>query len=236
MSRSSSRRKPVKIVILGAGGNSLAITDAIIAVNSASRTGPVYKLLGFLDDLPENQGNKVAGFPVLGTIDEARDLRECRFVNGIGSVESFRKKLEVVSRAGVPMERFETIVHPSAVVAPSAIVGRGSAIMANSVICPAACVEEHVIVLQNSSINHHSRLGRFATVSAGVTVLGFVDVGEGAFLSGGVSVAPYVKIGAGALVGLGAAVIRDVAPGAVVAGNPARELPSSRFAASNPET
>jgi len=86
-------------------------------------------------------------------------------------------------------------------------------------------------MLQNSSINHHAQLGKFVTVSAGVTVLGFVEVGEGAFLSGGVSIAPYVKIGAGALVGLGSTVIRDVAPGSVVAGNPARELAASRYAA-----
>ncbi len=92
-----------------------------------------------------------------------------------------------------------------------------------------ASVDDHVIMLQNSSINHHARIGRFATVSAGVTVLGAVDVGEGAFLSGGASIAPYVKVGAGALIGLGSTVIRDVAAGSVVVGNPARELPSSRY-------
>ena len=63
-----------------------------------------------------------------------------------------------------------------------------------------------------------------------MTVLGFVAAEENAFLSGGASVAPYVKIGAGALIGLGSVVIRDVAPGTVVAGNPAREITASRYA------
>ncbi len=222
-----------KILILGAGGNSLSIADAILARNASSAGRPVYELVGFLDDIPMNRGRSVLGFPVVGTIDEAPRFPECYFVNGIASVETFRRKAEAIGRSRIPRERFETVVHPNAVIARDARVGAGCAIMAGSVVCPEATVEDHVIMLQNSSVNHHARVGRFATLSAGVTVLGFVEVGEGAFLSGGALVAPYVKIGAGALVGLGAVVIRDVAPGTVVAGNPARVLSSSRHTAPN---
>ncbi len=220
---------PKHIVILGAGGNSLAIADAIVAINAAAPAQPVYELVGFLDDLPENQGRRVLGFPVVGRIADAHRWPHCQFINGIASVESFRKKAGAIARAGMPRERFETIVHPSAVVARDARVGVGCAIMANSVVCAEASVDDHVIMLQNSSINHHARIGRFVTLSAGVTVLGAVDVGDGAFLSGGVSIAPYIKVGAGALIGLGSTVIRDVAAGSVVVGNPARELPASRY-------
>lgn len=223
--------QPKQILILGAGGNSLAIADAIVAINAASPAHPVYELAGFLDDLPENQGRRVLGFPVVGRIADAHRWPHCYFINGIASVESFREKAGAIARAGMPRERFETIVHPSAVVARDARVGAGCAIMANSVVCAEAGVDDHVIMLQNSSINHHARIGRFVTISAGVTVLGFVEVGEGAFLSGGVSVAPYVRVGAGALIGLGSAVIRDVAAGTVAAGNPARNLPLSRHTA-----
>ena len=45
------------------------------------------------------------------------------------------------------------------------------------------------------------------------------SIGSGALVLGG------VRIGEGALVGAGAVVTRDVAPGAVVAGVPARVLP-----------
>ena len=59
----------------------------------------------------------------------------------------------------MPRERFATIVHPSAVVARDAQIGAGCAIMANSVVCSEARIDDHVIMLQNSSINHHARLG-----------------------------------------------------------------------------
>lgn len=47
---------------------------------------------------------------------------------------------------------------------------------------------------------------------------------KGASLGAGAVVLPGVTIGAGALVGAGAVVTRDVAPGSVVVGNPARHL------------
>ena len=49
------------------------------------------------------------------------------------------------------------------------------------------------------------------------------------FIGGGSSIAPYVNVGAGALIGMGAVVIRDVAPGRVAAGNPAREITKSSY-------
>lgn len=47
-------------------------------------------------------------------------------------------------------------------------------------------------------------------------------IGRGAKIGANVTVLPGVRIGEGALVGAGSVVTRDVAPGAVVAGNPAR--------------
>ena len=220
---------PVRIAILGAGGNSHAIADAILAANAAS--GTIYELIGFFDDLPQNQGARVMGFPVLGTLAQAREAAGCQFVNGIASVQSFRMKPDIVARVGLPRERYETIVHPRAAVALSATVGRGSAIMALSAVSPEAVIGDHVLMLECSTVNHHTRVDDFVTISAGVTILGCVHVGASAFVGGGASIAPYTKIGEGALVGMGAAVIRDVVPGAVVAGNPATVLSGSPFTA-----
>src|SRR6185436_17776316 len=108
MSRSRASR-PVRIVILGAGGNSIAIADAIVAANAAAGRRPRYELLGFLDDLPENRGKTFAGFPVIGRLEEAAGIPGCSFVNGIASVESFRQKRAAIARSGVPLERFATI-------------------------------------------------------------------------------------------------------------------------------
>lgn len=216
-----------RIVILGAGGNSLGILDAIEAINAIR---PTYAVAGILDDIPENQGRTILGAKVIGRIEDAAKMEGCRFVNGISSVASFRKIPEVIRRTGMARERFESIVHPRATVAASARVGTGSAILAGSVICPEAVIGDHVIILQNTTVNHHTRIADFTTLSAGITILGYIEVGRNAFIGGGSTLAPMVKVGEGALVGAGSVVIRDVAAGKVYAGNPAREIAGSKHA------
>lgn len=49
-------------------------------------------------------------------------------------------------------------------------------------------------------------------------------IGRGAKIGANATVLPGVVVGSGALVGAGAVVTRDVPPGVVVAGNPAREI------------
>ncbi|MBC7802809.1 MAG: NeuD/PglB/VioB family sugar acetyltransferase [Candidatus Parcubacteria bacterium] len=215
-----------ELLILGAGGNSLGIVDAVEAQRRL-QPGLDLRIAGFLDDLARNRGRSVLGYPVLGTIDDAGKYPGCHFVNGISSVASFRARQAIVSRSAVPLQRFATIIHPAAVVSAHAQVGRGCVILANSVICPGAVVEDHVLILQSTTVNHHARIGSHATLSAGITVLGNVEIGSGAFVGGGSSLAPFVKIGPGALVGMGSVVIRDVAAGSVTVGNPARDLPAS---------
>ncbi|MHC0053952.1 sugar O-acetyltransferase [Actibacterium sp. D379-3] len=52
-----------------------------------------------------------------------------------------------------------------------------------------------------------------------------VSIGADVWIGGGAIVLPGVRVGDGAIIGAGAVVTRDVAPGATVAGNPARPLP-----------
>lgn len=214
---------PIPLIILGAGGNSLSILDAVDEINRRS-TRPVYDLRGFLDDVAGNQDKTVLGRPVLGRIDQARDFADCRFINGIASVASYLRKPEVNERSQIPQDKFETIIHPTATVSPNSKVGIGTAIMANSVICAEATIGAHVIILQNTVVNHHSTVGDFATLSSGITVLGFVQIGRNAFIGGAAAIRPYIQIGEGALVGMASVVVKDVAPRSIVAGSPARPL------------
>jgi maltose O-acetyltransferase len=83
------------------------------------------------------------------------------------------------------------------------------------------------------------RIGDDTTISAGVEVLAHdastkmhlgytivrpVSIGSRVFVGLGAVILPGVTIGDGAIVGAGSVVRKDVAPGTVVAGNPAREI------------
>ena len=220
----------IRIIVLGASGNSLCILDALEACNAFDAARPRYEIVGLLDDVPDNLGRRFLGHAVLGPLDDAPSHAGCQFVNGISSIESFRKIPAIVARTGVPLERFESVVHPRASVSAAARVGRGSVILAGSSIAPEAGIGDHVLILQNTTVNERVRVGDHATLSAGVTVLGCAEVGANAFVGGGATLAPRIRIGASAVVGAGSVVIRDVPAGRVHAGNPARELPRSQHA------
>jgi len=51
-----------------------------------------------------------------------------------------------------------------------------------------------------------------------------VTIGDDVWIGAGAIILPGVNVGTGAIVGAGAVVTRDVAPGATVAGNPARPV------------
>lgn len=75
-------------------------------------------------------------------------------------------------------------------------------------------------------IAHNVEVGEDCLVIACSEVSGSCEIGDGAVLSPGATVRDWRNIGAGAQVGLGAVVVKDVPPGEVWAGNPARQFTS----------
>lgn len=115
-----------------------------------------------------------------------------------------------------------TVIHPTAFVSDDAIVGAGCQVLAQASVCAAAFLGEAVIVNTGASVDHDCRIGAGAHIAPGAVLAGEVDVGEHAFVGAGAVVLPRIRIGAEAVIGAGAVVTRDVAPGIVVTGNPAR--------------
>jgi len=71
-------------------------------------------------------------------------------------------------------------------------------------------------------IGHNVRVGRDVIIVAQTGISGSVTIGDGAVLAGQVGVVDHVDIGAGARVLARSMVTKDVPPGAVVSGIPAR--------------
>lgn len=212
-----------KLIILGTGGNCLDIFDAALAINQAAGK-PVYECLGLLDDNRELHGKEIGGLRVLGSLAEAARYPDAFFVNGIGSPATFWRKADILRGTGVPLERFETIVHPQAAVSSLAKLGRGVVVLPNASVCACAEVGHHVILLQGTIISHHCQIGDYGCVASGACLSGGVQVAASSYIGANASVRGSVKIGTRSLVGIGAVVLNDVADNIIVVGNPAREL------------
>lgn len=219
------RRPTRKVVVFGTGGNCIDIVEALQAVTSAKRER--YECVGFLDDKPELWGNDVRGIPVLGPLSMAASLADVWFVNGIGSPRNFWNKESIVATANVPLSRFLTVVHPTASVSPSAVLGAGTVVFDHVTICNSVRIGSHVMVLPNSVISHDSVVMDFSCIAGGVCVSGNVRIGKSAYLGAGSLIRDGARIGDYSLVGMGAVVVRDCQPRSVVVGNPARPLQRS---------
>ena len=75
-------------------------------------------------------------------------------------------------------------------------------------------------------VGHQARVGRDVVVCAGAILGGSCVVRDCSFIGLGAIIRPHVTVGVGALVGMGAVVTKDVPPGEVVAGNPAKIIRS----------
>jgi sugar O-acyltransferase (sialic acid O-acetyltransferase NeuD family) len=215
------------ILILGTGGTAVDILDAILARNDAG-AGPAYEVVGFLDDDTARHGTRVYGVEVLGPLALARDRAEARVVNGIGSPGNFWKRGAILGRLGLPAERYETIVHPTAAVSRFARLGRGTVLLQHATVASGAVVGDHVVVLPSAIISHDCTVGDYTCLAGGAKISGNVRVGRSCYLGTGCAVRNDLAIGDEALVGMGAVVTRDVPPNTVVAGVPARPVRPTR--------
>jgi sugar O-acyltransferase (sialic acid O-acetyltransferase NeuD family) len=213
------------LVIVGPGGFGRETAELVRAISAADQAGgaaPRWGLVGFLDDDEERWGTEVSGARVLGGLDALADLPDARVVVCTGHPGDFSSKARIVARLGLAPERYATLVDPRAVIPPSCRLGEGTVVLAGVVATTDVRIGAHVAIMPQAVFTHDDRLDDFVTVGAGVRLAGTVHVQAGAYLGSGCLIRESRTIGAGALVGMGAVVARDVPPGEVWAGVPAR--------------
>jgi sugar O-acyltransferase (sialic acid O-acetyltransferase NeuD family) len=194
------------VVVIGAGGHAKVLISTVIARGLS--------IEAVLDDDDTKWGMDVQGIRV------SRIERE-RGGSGIIGIGDNAQRREMARALNF---EWQTVVHPSACVHPSAKLGRGTVVFAGAVVQPDAVIGDHVIVNTGATIDHDCIIGDYAHLAPGVHLAGSVQVGEGAFLGIGSVVIPGVKIGSWSTLGAGAVATRDLADGVVAVGVPARAL------------
>lgn len=211
-----------KIIIFGTGGNCIDILDTIREINKKEQ---LYEVVGFLDDNSEQWGKMIKDVTVLGPLNMAKDfISSCYFVNGIGSQKNFFMKDKILSTSKVPIERFETIIHPSAAVSDFSTLGKGVVILQNVTIASNVNIGNHVMILPNSIISHDDIIKDYTILAGGVCVSGGVTVEESCYLGTNCSIIENVTIGKHSLIDMGSVVINDVPQNSVMIGCPAKFL------------
>jgi maltose O-acetyltransferase len=135
--------------------------------------------------------------------------------------------LERFARARVDLLLHRLRGYPSTqtLVKNGLVVGRNVYVGRWAVIDPAHCwlitIGDDVVIGPRAYLLAHDATTRRAL---GYTRIGRITVADRAFIGGGALLLPGVTIGEDAIVAAGAVVSRDVEPGTIVGGNPARVI------------
>src|SRR5689334_9742959 len=199
---------PLRVVVIGAGGHAKVVIEAVRAHGS--------EVVGLID--PSPGVSSVLGVQVLGGDDALPDLR-CQGLDAAVVALGGNALRERVGRRMRELDfALPCVVHPSALLSPSARLGTGVVIMARAVVGSETVISDLAIINTGAIIDHDNEIGVAAHVAPGCALAGNVRVGARALVGVGSAVRPGIRVGADAVVGAGSAVVADVPDRAVVGG------------------
>tara|TARA_B100000674_G_C37865752_1_gene927033 strand:+ start:103 stop:762 length:660 start_codon:yes stop_codon:yes gene_type:complete len=213
-----------RLLILGSGGHSKVVSETALCCG--------YRDFVYLDDratLMDVHLAKSSSNVPEGPLDYALTSNY---------ISSFQDAIVAI---GDPFVRFNWIrnllnvgynlpilVHSSASVSPSALLGIGSVVFANCSIQASVRAGQGSIFNTSCSVDHDCELGTCVHIAPGARLAGSVFIGDLSLVGIGSCIVPNVKVGSQAVVGAGSVVLSDVPSNSTVAGVPARLLSSSR--------
>ncbi len=204
-----------RVVGIGAGGHAQVVVEAL------RLGGDDVEIVGLTDKDQRDAG----GVPVLGDDSRLPELYASgvgyAFI-GMGRGGFADRRAELYELATTIGFEVLTVIHPRAVVAPSAELGNGATVLAGAVVNTGARLGRNVLVNTAAVVEHHCVIGDHVHIASGAVLCGEVEVAAGAMVGAGAVVRQGVRVGAGSLVAAGAVAVADVPPRTIVAGIPAR--------------
>jgi acetyltransferase EpsM len=212
-----------KLIIAGGQGNGAVVAQIVEDLNSVD---PQWEIVGFLND---REVEPINGYPILGKVDSDTVApylldENVYFFYSLISIKLNYKWLSKLHDLGIPISRFATVVHPTAVISKDAVIGNNVCVQAFSIVGPNARVGNFVQVFGHATIGHNSKVEDYAYVTSNSIVGAHVHLKQGAFLGVNSSTLDRVTVGEWSIVGQHSNVIRDVPDYTIVVGNPAREI------------
>lgn len=159
----------LNLLILGAGSHGRDVMEIAESLQ-------VFNKISFLDDFVE-------GDNIIGKCSEALKYKQeypCAFV-AIGDNKKRKKYAKYLKDCNFLIPK---LISPYATISSNAIIGEGTAIMAQANV--GACkVGDFCIIAQSSNINTDSEIDNYSIVDCGAIIMRGAYVGESAFVKSG---------------------------------------------------
>lgn len=194
-----------EIIIVGAGDLGKEVVWLIEDINRKKRT---YLILGFLDDDREKTGKEFYGYKVLGTTEKLEEAGNGSRVSAVLAIQEghIRKKIVEEHR---DFRCWETLVHPTAVIAQTARLGQGSIVFPHVTVSVDTGLGKFGLYYLNATVSNDCMFGDYVSVMTGVTVSEHVTIGEESYLSAGSCIYPHKTLGCRVKTAVGTTVMKD---------------------------
>ena len=192
------------IAVFGAGGHGKVVVDAI-------ERHPSMAVACVADDHPQ-AGARLLGHPVIGG-REALLAARAGIDAVIVAIGDNRARMAVARWLGEQGLSLTSVVHPAAVVAPSAAIGAGTLVMPGAVVNADARIGANAIVNSGAIVEHDCDVGDGVHIAPGAVLCGGASVGAATLVGAGAVVLPGVRLGASLLIKAGTVVARDMEAG-----------------------
>lgn len=181
----------IRLLVVGAGGHGRSVAEV-------AKLSGQFEVVGFLDDtLPE--GQIVCGLPVLGPVAGMAEHRTIvdQAIVAIGNNAVREKLMQQLTLAGFELA---TVVHPRAIVSPSALLGAGSAVMAGAIVGTEAHLGVGVIVNCGAVVDHHATVEDVGHLGVNSSMAGGTILGHAAWLQAGAALGYGVHVSANTVI------------------------------------
>jgi sugar O-acyltransferase (sialic acid O-acetyltransferase NeuD family) len=205
----------MNLVIIGASGLGREVFDL---AHFCYGNLECFKVKGFLSDNPSNIDKM--GYPsVLSTVSDYELEEGDVFFCAIGNVQDRKKTIEIILAKG---GKFINLIHPTAIISPSAKIGSGVAIKAFCSIASDVKIGNYTYLQSSVIIGHDVSIGDFCQINSFSFFAGCVQVGDLCTINAGAKLIQSVVVEEGSKVGMGSVVLRKVKKGTTVFGMPAK--------------
>jgi len=212
-----------KVVVIGGIGTAVIIAEQIY--DTAKRFDVDFDFLGFAFD-DESFGDSINGFPLLcKTYDVMKvfgDDEDVKFIYSLYRPDLMEVRSRLLETYGIPDERMFTFVHPFAVVARSAQIGVGNAILAHVVVNSNVRMGNNNTFNAGALVGHDSTLGNNNFCAGHVAIGSNIVMGDGNFIGLNSSLRNFIRVGNHGVIGMQSNLTKDLQDNQVVYGNPAR--------------
>lgn len=182
------------IILIGGGGHCKSCIDVIETTSS-------YKILGIID-LPQNIGNMVLGYPIIGSNESLPDLvsKGFSFLITIGNIGIPQKRMELFNLVQTLGGKLATVIASTAQISKHALIGPGTIVMHHAIVNASAIIGINCIINTKALVEHDVIIGDHCHISTGSIVNGGTVVGDQTFFGSGAVSKQYIKIPAGSFI------------------------------------